>query len=107
MGPCRANSTRVRRCSQVQAIEDRLRCFRLQANARREWLQGLAQVVLYAIGVGAAACLLVALLYWKLMIGAIVAVLAGAVLFVLGIVAMEGTLGGDLFGLPFKHPNNR
>merc|ERR1712203_1166823 len=60
--PCRANSTRVRRCSQVQAIEDRLRCFRLQANARREWLQGLAQVVLYPIGVGAAACLLVALL---------------------------------------------
>lgn len=90
--PCNANTVRVTSCTSVEPIEDRLRCFRLQASARREWLQSFAKIVVNAIALFAVVCLLMALLYWRFLFGAIVAVLAGAVLFVLVIIATEGAM---------------
>mmetsp|Transcript_84498 Transcript_84498/g.185476 ORF Transcript_84498/g.185476 Transcript_84498/m.185476 type:complete len:501 (-) Transcript_84498:49-1551(-) len=74
---------------QERIMEERLRRARSFAKRRGKWLQRAAQVAVVGIGAAAVACLFLALLCWRSLLGAVLAISAGGVLFILGLLAMD------------------
>lgn len=80
----------------VLEVETRLRRTKQFAVVRAEWLGNVAKLFVFCIAASAVAVLALALLCWRKIVGAIVAVVAGAVLFMLAVVFYE-TAGITLF----------
>lgn len=66
-----------------------------RAELRRRQLESIAKTLVVAIGVLAVACLFLALSCWRRIVGAVVAVLAGAVVFIVLVI-----IGDSLQGIP-------
>jgi len=75
--------------SDMEEIEDRLRRSREFKQRRVFFLSGAARVFVGTVGVLSLLCLSMALLCWRNILGAVVAVMAGAVVFVLAVVAAD------------------
>merc|ERR1712083_1106452 len=75
--------------TELAMLEPRLARARARAMTRRRELEAHARVLIITISVGVFVSLMVALSHWKRIVGATVAILAGAIIFISAIVAID------------------